>query len=69
MKLLTMIFNEAVGLFVDDGNLALYALLLVIAVGVLVKVFALPPLDGGLVLLIGCIGILADSVRRGARMR
>jgi len=58
---------EFVGMFVDDGNLALLALVLVAAVAAAVKLLALPPLLGGVLLLVGCLAILLQSVRRAAR--
>ena len=69
MTVLGLIWSELVGMFIDDGALALLALVLVAVVTVLVKLFALPGLWGALVLLVGCLAILADSVRRAARKR
>ena len=54
-------------MFIDDGNLALLALILIAAVTAAVKLLALPPLFGGVLLLVGCIAILIESVRRAAR--
>ena len=53
MNLLKLISTEALGLFIDDGNLAFLSLLLVALVTGLVKLIGLPPLWGGLLLLVG----------------
>ena len=67
MNLVRAIFSELFGMFVDDENLAIYALALIGLVAVAVKMLGLAPLAGGGLLLVGCIAILADSVRRGTK--
>lgn len=67
MKIIRTIAKEFFGMFVDDGSLALLALALVVIITAAVKLLALPPLLGGALLLIGCIAILLQSVRRAAR--
>ncbi|ESY87658.1 hypothetical protein NKI51_03220 [Mesorhizobium australicum] len=67
MNVLRLVAREVIGMFVDDGNLALLALVLVAAVTAAVKLLALPPLLGGALLLVGCLAILLQSVRRAAR--
>lgn len=67
MNIVRLAVREFVGIFVDDGNLALLALLLIAAITAAVKFLALPPLVGGILLLIGCLAILVQSVRRAAR--
>lgn len=67
MNLIKTIFSEFLHLFVDDGALALFSALLVAVVTGAVKLLTLPPLVGALILLLGSIAILADSVRRAAR--
>ena len=67
MNLLVSIYKEIVGLFIDDGALALLSLILIALVAGLVALAGLPPLLGALALLVGCLLILADSVRRGCR--
>jgi len=69
MNLLKLVSTEILGLFIDDGNLAVLSLLLVAVVTGLVKLIGLPPLWGGLLLLVGCLAILAESARRGSRRR
>lgn len=69
MKVLRLILRELVGMFIDDGSLATLALVLVLIVAITaaVKLLALPPLAGGILLLAGCLAILLYSVRRAAR--
>ncbi|UCI08231.1 hypothetical protein [Mesorhizobium sp. B1-1-8] len=67
MKIVRAILKEVVGMFVDDGNLALLALVLIALVTAAVKLLALPPLVGGCLLLAGCLAILLQSTRRAAR--
>jgi|AraplaL_Col_mTSA_1032028.scaffolds.fasta_scaffold20773_2 hypothetical protein len=69
MNAIRLVFKELVGMFVDDGSLALLALVLIALITVAVKLLALPPLIGGLLLLAGCLAILLESVRRAARGR
>jgi len=69
MTVIRLVFKELVGMFVDDGSLALLALILIALVTAAVKLLALPPLIGGLLLLAGCLAILLQSVRRAARGR
>ncbi|MBZ9701601.1 MULTISPECIES: hypothetical protein [unclassified Mesorhizobium] len=61
--------KEFFGMFVDDGSLALLALVLVAVITAVVKLLALPPLLGGGLLLLGCLAILLQSVRRAAQLR
>ncbi|TIV51254.1 hypothetical protein [Mesorhizobium sp.] len=65
--MIRLVFRELVGMFVDDGNLALLALILIALVTAAVKLLGLPPLIGGLLLLAGCLAILLQSTRRAAR--
>ena len=67
MTVIRLILKELVGMFVDDGNLALLALLMIAAITAAVKLLALPPLAGGILLLVGCLAILLHSVHRAAR--
>ena len=67
MNILRLILKELVGMFIDDGSLATLALLLIVAITAAVKLLALPPLAGGILLLAGCLAILLYSVRRAAR--
>jgi hypothetical protein len=65
--MLRLILRELVGMFIDDGSLATLALVLIVAVTASVKLLALPPLAGGILLLSGCLAILLYSVRRATR--
>lgn len=67
MNIIRVVFSELVGMFVDDGYLALLALILIAAVTAAVKLLALPPLPGAYLLLGGCLAILLESVRRAVR--
>jgi hypothetical protein len=67
MNAIRLIAKEFFGMFVDDGSLALLALVLVAVIAAAVKLVALPPLLGGALLLVGCLAILLLSVRRAAR--
>ncbi|MBI1218956.1 MAG: hypothetical protein GC186_10440 [Rhodobacteraceae bacterium] len=64
MSFITSVFKELVGLFVDDGNLALQVVALIAAVTVLVKGLAVPGIWGAALLLLGCLAILTLSLRR-----
>lgn len=67
MALLKAIWDETLGMFVDDGALALQAVILIAAVAGAVKLLGLSPLIGGAVLLIGCLAALGLSLRRKTR--
>jgi hypothetical protein len=60
-------FDELVHLFVDDGSLAAFALVLIVLVLGAVKVMDVPPLYGALVLLVGVVAILVESLGRAAK--
>ena len=67
MTALAAILRDIVGLFVDDGALAL-AILLVVAVSALVAALApAMPLAAGAILLLGCLGVLLFNVSRAGR--
>ncbi|MDL2400364.1 hypothetical protein [Rhizobium mayense] len=67
MNVIRIAISELIGMFVDDGSLAAFSLILVIVVAGAVKLLALPPLIGGLLLLLGCLAILVYSVRRAVK--
>lgn len=67
MNLLHGIGHELKGLFVDDGSLALFAAVLIALVLGAVKLANVPPLVGGVVLLVGLVGVLIESLMRAAR--
>ncbi|HBK08071.1 MAG TPA: hypothetical protein DDZ81_19825 [Acetobacteraceae bacterium] len=67
---LRAILGELVGLFVDDGSLALALLVWCAIVGAGVVVApGLSPAGGGLALLLGCVVILLANVGWAARAR
>jgi hypothetical protein len=68
-NILKVALKEFFGMFIDDGALALAALLLIAAVGVLVKFADVDALLGSALLLFGCLLILAESVARAARQK
>ena len=67
MKIVRLVLKELVGMFVDDGSLALLALILIALIAAPVNLLGLPPLIGGFLLLAGCLAILLESTRRAAR--
>ena len=67
MKLLKAILDETLGMFIDDGALALLAAVLIGFVGIAAVVIHIPGLLICLALLAGCVAILAYSAIRAAR--
>jgi hypothetical protein len=60
---------ELVGMFIDDGQLALTLIALIAVVTLVVKSAWIGPLAGGVALLAGCIALLLESVYRHARRK
>jgi hypothetical protein len=60
-------FSEALHLFVDDGALALAALVLVVVAIVAVRFVHVDGLVVAIILLVGCLCILGTSLLRAAR--
>jgi len=69
MKLLRAAIAEVLGMFIDDGSLALALLVLIGAVTAAVSAGWLGALASGVVLLCGCALILVESVYRAARQK
>ena len=69
MNLIKMIWHETLGMFVDDGALALQAMVLIAAVAASVKLLGMSALLGGVLLLVGCLVVLALSLLRKTRGR
>lgn len=67
MNALKLVFTELVGMFVDDGSLALFATLLIAGIAALVKLAGLAPEWGAVLLLLGCLALLTESTQRAAR--
>lgn len=58
---------ELVGMFVGETGLTIGILAVVAVAAVAVDLLGLDPLVGGAVLICGCLGLLLESVTRGAR--
>lgn len=67
MSILRTAISELIGMFIDDGSLATLCLILVAAVAGAVELLGLPPLLGGVLLLVGCLAILVHSVLRAVK--
>jgi len=67
MNALRFVWDELVGLFVDDGALAIVLVLLCAVVGAFVAFAAPSPLVSGVLLAGGCVVALLASVQRAAR--
>jgi hypothetical protein len=67
MKWLSAIVRELVGLFVDDGSLALALIAWVVAVALVLPYVMSDRQWGAPILLAGCLLILIENVRRTAR--
>jgi predicted membrane metal-binding protein len=69
MTVLRTALAELIGMFIDDGRLALTLVALIAIVTLLVKLAGIGGLAGGLLLLAGAIGLLIESVYRDARRK
>ena len=69
MNALGAVWRELLGLFVDDGALALEILAVVMLAAISVVLAPNTPLAAGVILLLGCLGVLSASVARAARRR
>jgi hypothetical protein len=58
--------DELLGLFVEDGSLAL-AILAVVAIAAILAAAAAPALLIGLVLFLGCLAVLVENLVRARR--
>ncbi len=67
MNMLKTVLEEVLGLFVDDGMLAVLCVVLIAVVTGAILLLGLPGLWGGALLLVGCIAILAWSVVRATK--
>jgi hypothetical protein len=59
-------WSEFLGLFVEDGSLAL-GIVAVVAVAAILSALAISPVAVGVVLLLGCLGVLVENVLRARR--
>lgn len=69
MNLIKIIWGETLGMFVDDGALALQAVVLIAVITSAVKLLGVPAFWGGVMLLPGCMAVLALSLMRKTRSR
>ena len=67
MNALKGMLGEIVGLFVDDGSLALAIVSVLVLAGASRLMLPDMPMLTGSILLLGCLGVLAENVRRAAR--
>jgi hypothetical protein len=67
MSMLEAVFRELLGLFVDDGWLALAILAVVMLAAISAALIPDIPLAAGAILLFGCLGVLLANVARAAR--
>jgi hypothetical protein len=69
MSTLGSVFRELLGLFVDDGALAVEILAVVVLAGMSAILLPSVPLAAGSILLLGCLGVLFQNVASAARRR
>ena len=69
MEVLKDVLAELFSMFVTDARLTLSTLALVLVVAALTVGLGLQPLIGGLVLLVGCIGIVVEATIRETQKR
>jgi hypothetical protein len=69
MRTLGFVLRELIGLFVDDGALALEIVAVVALTGMLATLFPNAPSVAGSFLLLGCLGALSFNVANAARRR
>ena len=67
MTMLATAFRMLVGLFVDDGSLALGIIATVLLSGILTSLISDKPLVPGAVLLVGCLGVLFANMMKAAQ--
>jgi hypothetical protein len=67
MNLLRDVIAELVGMFVGDARLSAAVLFVVAVAAVVIRLAGVAPLAGGVVLLAGCLLVVVEGVRRGAR--
>ena len=67
MSTLAAAVRELIGLFVDDGSLALQIVAVVLIAGVSAALAPEVPLATGAILCFGCLGVLFANVARAAR--
>lgn len=68
MITLAKMLRELVGLFVDDGALALAIIAVVVVAGMVVTSMPQASLAAGAVLLLGCLGVLFSSAVKAGHL-
>jgi len=69
MTMLKEIGAELVAMFLGDARLSLTVLCVVASAAALIRLGGVDPLAAGALLLVGCLTILIESVRRSAQTR
>ena len=69
MTILKDVLAELFGMFVGDARLSAAILAVVASAALTIDAVGAPPLVGGAVLLIGCLGVLIGAVLRNARQK
>jgi uncharacterized membrane protein YgdD (TMEM256/DUF423 family) len=67
MKPLTAVAQEVLGLFMDDGSLALGILIVVALAAISEILMAATPIVGGTILIFGCLCLLFVNVLRAGQ--
>ncbi len=67
MTMLATAFRMLIGLFVDDGSLALAIIVIVVISWIFATLMPNMPLATGAVLLIGCLGVLFANIMKAAQ--
>jgi uncharacterized membrane protein YhaH (DUF805 family) len=67
MSMLRAVLRELLGLFVDDGSLALAILAVVMLAAISVALIPDIPLVAGAILVFGCLGVLLANLAIAAR--
>ena len=67
MTMLATAFRMVVGLFVDDGSLALAIIVIVLLSSIVANLTPDMPLAAGAVLLVGSLGVLFANVMKAAQ--
>jgi hypothetical protein len=67
MKMLVGIFRELAGLFIDDGLFALAITVVVVLAAIVTAIAPAVPIAAGMVLLVGCLGVLFSNVMAAGR--
>jgi hypothetical protein len=67
MTMLKEILAELIGMFMGDARLTVAVLTIVAVAAASIELAGIDPLGAGGILLVGCLGLLIENVRRSAR--